>query len=253
MIYVKFHTFVEELYQKIMGKKFLWLISVLIVITAATTLLIYSLVSAKVPCNHSETGKLIYIDRDDNADSVCAKAEIGWRWNVYNNVIKYHLRTGCYRIKPGTTYFTLYRQLRNGIQEPVKLIVPSTRTISKLASILSQSLMVDSAEIASVLTDSIYCSTYGYTRATIPALFIPNSYEVYWNISVDKLMERMERTLARLVPECREVYRLHIYDGMGVGQIAKETCQSYRAVEYRIGQARQAVRQSLSRDWQIAL
>ena len=193
MIYVKFHTFVEELYQKIMGKKFLWLISGLIVITAATTLLIYSLVSAKVPCNHSEAGKLIYIDRDDNADSVCAKAEIGWRWNVYNNVIKYHLRTGCYRIKPGTTYFTLYRQLRNGIQEPVRLIVPSTRTISKLASILSQSLMVDSAEIASALTDSIYCSTYGYTRATIPALFIPNSYEVYWNISVDKLIERMER------------------------------------------------------------
>jgi len=72
-------------------------------------------------------------------------------------------------------------------------------------------------------------------------------------ISARELMERMERTLARLAPECREVYRLHIYDGMGVGQIAKETRQPYRAVEYRIGQARQAVRQSLSRDWQIAL
>lgn len=176
-----------------MGKKFLWLISGLIVITATTTLLIYSLISAKVQCNHSEAGKLIYIDRDDNADSVCAKAGIGWRWDVYNKALKYHLRTGCYRIKPGTTYFALYRQLRNGIQEPVKLVVPSTRTINKLASIMSKSLMVDSAEIASVLTDSTYCATRGYTTATIPALFIPNSYEVYWNISVDKLIERMER------------------------------------------------------------
>lgn len=177
----------------IMGKKFLLLISGLIAITAGTTFLIYSMVSAKVPCKHSEAGKLIYIDRDDNADSVCNKAEMGWRWNAYNKVLKYNLRTGCYRIKPGTTYFALYRQLRNGIQEPVKLVVPSTRTISKLASILSKSLMVDSVEIASALTDSIYCSKYGYTTATIPALFIPNSYEVYWNISVDKLIERMER------------------------------------------------------------
>ena len=73
-----------------MGKKFLWLIFGLIVITATTTFLIYSLVSAKVPCKHSEAGKLIYIDRDDNADSVCNKAEIGWRCNVYKNVINIH-------------------------------------------------------------------------------------------------------------------------------------------------------------------
>ncbi len=64
-------------------------------------------------------------------------------------------------------------------------------------------------------------------------------------ISAHELMERMEYTLARLAPECREVYRLHIYDGMQVAQIAKETHQAYRAVEYRIGQARRAVRRSL--------
>lgn len=66
-------------------------------------------------------------------------------------------------------------------------------------------------------------------------------------ISARELMERMERTLARLAPECGEAYRLHIYDGMQVGQIAKEMQQPYRAVEYRIGQARRAVRAALSR------
>ncbi len=64
-------------------------------------------------------------------------------------------------------------------------------------------------------------------------------------ISAHELMERMEHTLARLAPECREAYRLHIYGGMQVSQIAEETRQPYRAVEYRIGQARRAVRQSL--------
>ena len=64
-------------------------------------------------------------------------------------------------------------------------------------------------------------------------------------ISARELMERMEHTLARLAPECREAYRLHIYGGMQVSQIAEETHQPYRAVEYRIGLARRAVRQSL--------
>ena len=64
-------------------------------------------------------------------------------------------------------------------------------------------------------------------------------------ISVRELMERMERTLARLAPECREVYHLHIYGGMQVRQIAEETHQPYRAVEYRLGQARKEVRRQL--------
>lgn len=64
-------------------------------------------------------------------------------------------------------------------------------------------------------------------------------------ISVRELMERMERTLARLAPECREVYHLHIYSGMQVRQIAEETHQPYRAVEYRLGQARKEVRRQL--------
>ncbi|MBQ8656730.1 MAG: sigma-70 family RNA polymerase sigma factor [Prevotella sp.] len=64
--------------------------------------------------------------------------------------------------------------------------------------------------------------------------------------SARELTERMEYTLARLAPECREVYRLHIYDGMAVSQIAKQTGQPYRHVEYRLGIARQAVRRALS-------
>ena len=64
-------------------------------------------------------------------------------------------------------------------------------------------------------------------------------------ISVRELMERMERTLARLAPECREVYHLHIYGGMQVRQIAEETHQPYRAVEYRLGQVRKEVRRQL--------
>lgn len=64
-------------------------------------------------------------------------------------------------------------------------------------------------------------------------------------ISARELTERMEYTLARLAPECRDTYRLHIYDGMAVSQIAEQTGMPYRNVEYRLGIARRAVRRAL--------
>ena len=64
-------------------------------------------------------------------------------------------------------------------------------------------------------------------------------------ISARQLMERMERSLARLPQACCEIYRLHIYDGMKVSDIARELSLPYKQVENRLGQARKAVRQQL--------
>lgn len=155
--------------------------------------LAYTLMTAEADCGEETEGRLIYVDRDDTQDSIREKSRLGWRWDFYSKFLKYNPRTGRYRVKSGTSCLQLYRQLRNGTQEPLLLLVPNARTMDKLAASLSQSLMVDSAEIASALTDNSFCETYGYTTATIPALFIPNTYEVYWNITVDKLMEKMQR------------------------------------------------------------
>lgn len=175
-----------------MNKKFLWLVAGLAIVVAGAAFFTYYLISAEAPNSKEGPGRLIFIDRDDTADSVKVKSELGWRWDLYNKVFSFRPRTGRYHVEPGTTCLQLFRHLRNGAQEPMNLVVPTARTMEKLASVLSQSLMVDSAEIAQALTDSSYCNTHGYTTATIPALFIPNTYEVYWDISVDKLVERME-------------------------------------------------------------
>ena len=176
-----------------MSKKFLWLIGVLAIIVAGATGFVYSLISAKAPSGDDGQGRLIYIDRDDTMDSVKTKSVLGWRWDIYNKVFSIRPRTGRYHVLPEMSCLQLYRLLRNGTQEPMNLVVPPARTMDRLASVLSQSLMVDSAEIAQALTDSSYCETHGYTTATIPALFIPNTYEVYWDIPVDRLVERMEK------------------------------------------------------------
>ena len=65
-------------------------------------------------------------------------------------------------------------------------------------------------------------------------------------ISARQLMERMERTLARLPEACGRIYRLHIYDGLKVSDIAQQLALPYKQVENRLGQARKAVRQQFT-------
>lgn len=176
-----------------MKRKILWfVVGTIIILTGMAVIISLSLITAKVPCKDEEE-MLIYIDQDDTADSVRTKSTLGWRWDIYSKVFSYHRRTGRYHVIPGTRCLELYRQLRNGTQEPMDLVIPTSRTMDRLAAVLGRSLMVDSAEIAMALTDSSYLASHGYTTATIPALFIPNTYEVYWDITVDKLVERMER------------------------------------------------------------
>ena len=64
-------------------------------------------------------------------------------------------------------------------------------------------------------------------------------------ISANQLMERMERSLARLPEACGRIYRLHIYDGLKVSDLAQQLSLPYKQVENRLGQARKHVRQQL--------
>ena len=64
-------------------------------------------------------------------------------------------------------------------------------------------------------------------------------------VSVRLLTECIEHSLARLSEDSRRIYRLHIYDGMKVSEIAKNLLLPYKQVENRLGQARKYMRQQL--------
>ena len=65
-------------------------------------------------------------------------------------------------------------------------------------------------------------------------------------INARQFMERMEHTLARLPEACGRIYRLHIYEGLKVSDIAQQLALPYKQVENRLGQARKAVRQQFT-------
>lgn len=100
-------------------------------------------------------------------------------------------RSGRFAIKNGDNMHSIYRRIVSNEQTPVKLVVPSTRTIAQLTGAISRQLMMDSLELSEFLTKPIYYRSIGYTEETLPSLFIPNTYEVYWDIKPERLMTRL--------------------------------------------------------------
>jgi UPF0755 protein len=148
-----------------------------------------------------KTTQYVYIDKDDTMDSVYAKLApfasdhgmTGFKTLARHSSYDGHIITGRYAIKVGEGAFKVFRHIKSGHQSSVNLTIPSVRTLDKLAGALSQHLMLDSAEIYHALIDEKTCEKYGYDTTTMACLFIPNTYDIYWNVSLDKFLNRMQK------------------------------------------------------------
>lgn len=204
-----------------------YLIVAAILVALILTIILYCLFA-----NFSRLDKVayIYIDADDTEDSVYQKIEPiahATAFNGFSTMGRHtgygnHILTGRYAIPPDESTFHVFRRITRGMQEPIMLTIPESRTIPRLAAYLSSRLMIDSLEIAQSLTDSAYVARYGYDLFTLPALFIPNTYEMYWNISLDTFMERMQRENATFWNPSR----LALCDSIGLSPVQVATLAS---------------------------
>jgi len=143
----------------------------------------------------------VYIDETDTRDAVFQKLEtaahpsqmLGVR--IASAVLGYgsHIRAGRYEIGRGLGSMQLVRNLRNGHQSPVNLVIPVVHTMGELASHFAKSLKADSATLSAAFSNPTELARLGVDTFTVPTLFIPNTYEVYWNITPQNLLERMKR------------------------------------------------------------
>lgn len=143
----------------------------------------------------------IYIDMDDTVDSIAQKTEKVAKpeemrvFHLYAGLLnlKDKIRTGRYEVTSDMTMLNFICNIHNHNEKPIMLVVPSTRTIDQMAGKLARQLMVDSVRILQYLDNDTNLEALGYTKESLPGLFIPNTYEVYWDVSIPKLMERMKK------------------------------------------------------------
>jgi UPF0755 protein len=158
----------------------------------------YSLLA---PQFHPEQTEYVGIDRDDTTDSIISKVAaagnpssmLGFKMLAKTRGKNNPMPTGRYAIHNGESPLMLFRHMSQGRQEAVDLVVGSVRTTGLLARNLSRQLMADSTEIDRALRDTIFQKANGYSDTTVIALFLPDTYQVYWDITTDDLLKRMKR------------------------------------------------------------
>jgi len=101
------------------------------------------------------------------------------------------VKPGKYLIQSGMSNNELINLLRSGEQVPVQLIFNNVRDIYQVAQKVSQQIEADSAAIVDLITDSTYLTLLGLNNETASVLFIPNTYEMYWNTSAEGFIKRM--------------------------------------------------------------
>ena len=98
---------------------------------------------------------------------------------------------GKYLVSNGTSNNDLINMLRSGNQSPVNVIFNNVRDVFQLAGKVGGQIEADSVSIASLLTDSGFMEAKGLKPETISSIFIPNTYEFYWNTSASQFVDRM--------------------------------------------------------------
>ena len=115
-----------------------------------------------------------------------------------------HIKSGHYLITAGMSNRMLLNKLKAGKQDPVKLVFNNIRTKEELAGHISLQIDVDSVTLLALLNDAAFTEKLGFSPQNIISMFIPNTYEIYWNVSAEKFMERMQKEYKAFWNESRE-------------------------------------------------
>lgn len=104
---------------------------------------------------------------------------------------KADMRTGRFEIKPNWSNRELITHLRGGKQATVKVVLTNERFPENVAAKAAQFIESDSLEIQQVFEDESYLQEHGFSKETLISLFIPNTYDFYWNTKPKAFFERM--------------------------------------------------------------
>jgi UPF0755 protein len=109
------------------------------------------------------------------------------RWMEYDKLV----RPGRYLLKVNMTNLQAIRVLRAGVQIPVNITFNNVRLISELGEKITRNTSIDPVEFDAAVQRFIATNEEGFNEKNVIGLFIPNTYEVYFNLTGDELVARM--------------------------------------------------------------
>ena len=126
----------------------------------------------------------------DNFESIAQKR------NYPQNV-----KAGKFLIKKGMSSFALLSAIRRNV--PVRLAFNNQERLENFVQRASSQIEPDSLQLVTTFRDSTFLKENGFTSENVLGMFLPNTYEVYWNISAEKFRDKMIKEYRNFWTEAR--------------------------------------------------
>jgi UPF0755 protein len=183
-----------------MNKKRIYIILIVCLVLMLSTATNFSLKLFRSNTNKQFDQGYLYIPTGSNLDDVVAiiKAQHilnnteSFKWVASKMNFK-NIKPGKYKITKGLSNIELVRLLRSGKQEPIKLTFQNIRLKTDFAGYIGKNFEIDPSAFLNMLDSIDLVRQYGFDEETIFCMFIPNTYELYWNTSKEKFFERMQK------------------------------------------------------------
>ncbi|PIB34198.1 aminodeoxychorismate lyase [Reichenbachiella sp. 5M10] len=105
-----------------------------------------------------------------------------------------HVKPGLYLMEPGMSNMEAIRLLRSGQQTPVNVTFNNVRlVVPDLTEKITKNLEMTEEDFEAVLRNDSLIEANGFDSLTIVSMFIPNTYQVYWNTTPLALFMKMKK------------------------------------------------------------
>ena len=114
-----------------------------------------------------------------------------FEWLAKQKKYDTNIKAGRYKINRALNNNDLVNLLRSGKQTPIKVTFNNLRNKEQLAGKIASQIEADSLSILKYITDTTFLNKLKLNTDNLACLFIPNTYEFYWNTSVEGFVNRM--------------------------------------------------------------
>jgi UPF0755 protein len=100
-----------------------------------------------------------------------------------------NVKSGRFLLKKGMNSYELVKAMR--FNDPVSLAFNNQERLENFAGRIGSQIEPDSLELLNTFKDSIFLKENGFTEDNVLVMFIPNTYDIYWNTSAEKFRDKM--------------------------------------------------------------
>ncbi len=140
-----------------------------------------------------------------------------------------NIKAGRFPVKKGMSNNDIINSIRSN-NLPIKLSFNNQERIEDLAGRIAQQIEPDSLSLLKAMTDSTFLKEKNFTKQTVMNMYVPNTYEFFWNTSPELFRDKMLGEYYRFWNDSRQAKRkalkLSVNEVMTIASIVqKETAK----------------------------